>query len=156
MRGAAVIEARITPHRETYLASDRLRATDEIVGDTGVLHRHEVRHLGYAAVGQEPGEQHIRVGQVKLLVHRIVEIRRDPKAATAIGVEESGKDRRRVERREAEKVDRSVLAHQRDGVKVADDAVVFNGRVATRRHRFHAYLWIYREIFDGSGSANTR
>ena len=93
MRGAAVVEARIAAHAETYLAADRLRATHEVVGDAGVLHRHEVRHLGDAAVGQEPGEQHVGVGQVKLLVHRVVELRRDLEAAAAIGVEESGKHR---------------------------------------------------------------
>ena len=135
VRGAGVVEARIAPHLETYLAADRLRATHEVVCDAGVLHRHEVRHLGDAAVGQEPGEQHVRVGQVQLPVHRVVELRRDLEAAAAIGIEERGKDRGRIKRREAEEVDRPALAHQRDGVKVADDAVVFNGRVAVCRHR---------------------
>ena len=93
MRGAGVVEARIAPHLKTYLASDCLRATHEVVCDAGVLHRHEVRYLGDAAVGQEPGEQHVGVGQVQLPVYRVVELRRDLEAAAAIGVEERGKHR---------------------------------------------------------------
>ena len=135
VRRARVIESRIAAHGETHLAADGLRATDEIVRDAGVLDRHEVRHLGHAAVGQEPRQQHVGVGQVQLLVHRIVELRRDLEPAAAIGVEERGKHGRRVERREAEEVDRAVLADQRDGVEVADDAVVFDGRVAVWQHR---------------------
>jgi hypothetical protein len=68
-------------------------------------------------------------------VFRVVELRRDLEAAAAIGIEESSKHRRRIKRREAEEVDRPTLADQRDCVKVADDAVVFNGRVAVCRHR---------------------
>ena len=135
VRRAGVVEARIAPHPETYLATDGLRATHEVVRDAGVLHRHEVRDLGHAAVRQEPGEQHIRVGQVQLPVHRVVELRRDLEAAAAIGVEESRKHRGGVKRREAEEVDRPVLAYQRDCVKVADDAVVLYGRVAVWEHR---------------------
>ena len=72
---------------ETDLAADRLRPPHEVVRDAGVLHRHEVGHLGDAVVGQEPGEQHVGVGQVELLVRRVVELRRDLEAAAAIGVE---------------------------------------------------------------------
>ena len=129
VRGAGVVEARIAAHAEAHLATDRLRATHEVVRDAGVLHRHEVGHLGHAVVGQEPGEQHVGVGQVELLVRRVVELRRDLEAAAALGVEEGGEHRRRVEGRQAEEVDRSVLAHQRDRVEVADDAVVLDGRV---------------------------
>ena len=134
VRGAPIVESRLAPHLETHLATDRLRATHDVVGAAGVLYRHEVGHLSHAVVGQEPGEQYIRVGQIQLLVDGVVELRRDLKAAAAIGVEESGKDRGGVKRRKAEEIDRAVLAHQRDCVKVADDAVVFDGRVTVRKH----------------------
>ena len=91
--GAGVVEARVAPHPEGQLASDRLRATHEVVRHAGVLHRHEVRYFGDAAVGQEPGEQHVGVGQVELSMYRVVEPRRDLEAAAAIGVEERGKHR---------------------------------------------------------------
>ncbi len=93
MRGASVVEAGIAPHPETYLASNSLCPTHEVVCDAGVLHGHEVGQLGDAAVGQEPGEQHIGIWQIQLLVHRVVELRRDLEAATAIGIEESRKHR---------------------------------------------------------------
>jgi hypothetical protein len=61
--------------------------------NAGVLHRHEVRYFGDTAVRQEPGEQHVGVGQVELSMYHVVEPRRDLEAAAAIGVEESGKHR---------------------------------------------------------------
>ena len=134
MRDAAIVEARIAPHPETDLAANRLRSAHEVVRDPGVLDRHEVRHLGHAAVGEKARQQDVGVRKVELLVHRIVELRRDLKAAAAIGVEQRGKDGRRIERGEAEKVDRPALAHERDGMKVADDAVVFNRSVSVGWH----------------------
>ena len=134
VNGAGVVEARIAAHGKTYLSPHRLRATHDVVCDTGVFHRHEIRDLGHTAVGQEPGEQHVGVGQVELPVYRVVEPRRDLEAAAVIGVEEGRKYRRGIKRRKAEEVDRPVLAYQCDGVKVADDPVVFYGRVAVCQH----------------------
>jgi hypothetical protein len=105
VRRAGVIEPRIAAHGEADLAADRLYATHEVVRDAGILHGHEVRHLGHAAVGQKSGEQHIGVRQVELLVCRVIEVRRDLKAAAAIAVEERRKHRGRIKRWEAEKVD---------------------------------------------------
>ena len=68
-------------------------------------------------------------------MYHVVEPRRDLEAAAAIGVEERGKDRGRVERRETQEIDRPVFAHQGDCVKVANDAVVLYGRVAVWQHR---------------------
>ena len=134
VNGAGVVEARIAAHGKTYLAPHRLRATHDVVCDTGVFHRHEIRDLGHTAVGQEPGEQHVGVGQVELPVYRVVEPRRDLEAAAVIGVEEGREYRGGIKRRKAEEVDRPVLAYQRDCVKVADDPVVFYGRVAVCQH----------------------
>ena len=88
---AAPARARRSDRRTVFPC--RLRATHEVVCNTGVLHRHEVRYLGDAAVGQEPRKQHVGVGQIKLPVYRVVELRRDLEAAAAIGVEESSKHR---------------------------------------------------------------
>ena len=83
VRRAGVVESWIAAHLETDVPTDGLRATHDVVRDAGVLHWHEIRDLGDAAVRQEPGEQHIRVRQVQLPVDRVVELRRDLEAAAA-------------------------------------------------------------------------
>ena len=94
VRGAGIVESWIAAHAEAHLATDRLRPTDKVVRDSGLLHRHEVGYLGHAAVGQKPGEEHVGVRQVELPVHRVVELRSDLEAASAIGVEEGCEYRR--------------------------------------------------------------
>ena len=132
VRGAGIVEARVAAHAEAYLPAHRLHPAHEVVGLAGVLHRHEVGELGDAVVGEEAGEEDVGVGEIELLARRLAELRRDLEAAAALGVEERREHRRRVEGGEAEEVDRAVLAHQRHRVEVADDAVVLDGRVATR------------------------
>ena len=44
-------------------------------------------------------------------------------------VEQRREDRRRIEIRERQEIDRPVHADQRDGLEIADDAVVFDGLV---------------------------
>jgi hypothetical protein len=92
MCGAAVVEARVAPHHETYFATDRLRAAHKVVRDARVLHGHEVGHLGHAGVRQEPREQYVGIRQVQLRLHRVVEPRRNLEKAAAIGVDERRED----------------------------------------------------------------
>jgi hypothetical protein len=67
-------------------------------------------------------QQHIAVGQVHLLVLGLIEARDLEEASFAL-IENRGEDAWRVELRKATPVDRTVHAHQRDRVQVADDAV---------------------------------
>ena len=123
---AGVVEARRAVASEADLAAHRLHPAHEVVRHARILHRHEVGDLRHAIGGQEPGEQHVGVGQVKLLVPRRRRAAGDLEAAAALRVEQRGEHRRRIEAREAHEVDRAVLRDQRDGVQVADDAVVLD------------------------------
>ena len=132
--GARIVEARIAAHLEAHLAPHRLRPPHQVVRLPRVLHGHEVGQLGDAVGIEEPRQQHVGVGEIELLARGALEERRDLEASAALRVDEGGEDRRRVEVGQAEEVDRSVHAHQGDGVEVADDAVFPDGGVATR-HR---------------------
>jgi hypothetical protein len=58
---------------------------------------------------------------------------RDAEQAPAVGVEDRREDARRVEARAAVPVDRPVGADQRDGMQIADQAVLGDGQVARAR-----------------------
>jgi hypothetical protein len=97
-----------------------------------VFHGHEVGHLGDTLSIEEPRQQHVGVGEIELLARGALEERRDLEASAALRVDQGCEDRRRVEVRQAEEVDRSVHAHQSDGAEIADDAVFPDRCVATR------------------------
>src|SRR5262249_23926691 len=63
-----------------------------------------------------------------------LEQRRYLKTAAAIGVDERGENRGRIEMGQAEEIDRPVHPHQGDGIEITDDAV-FAQRCVTPRHR---------------------
>ena len=126
--GAPVVEARVEDEVEGHRAADALHAAHQ---HPGVVVReepdgHEVRHFGEAVVGEEPGDEHVRVRQVHLAVRDLVLHRLDGEAPAPVTVEQRGEDRRRVAAREAAEVDGAVDADERDRVLVADDAVVLD------------------------------
>src|SRR5882762_1573570 len=88
-------------------------------------------------------------------MYRIIEPRRDLKATAALGVDKGGEHRGRVERREAKEVDCPILSHERHRVKVADDAVVFYGRVAARLHTRHPDFRIFPKTGVRAGRHST-
>ena len=85
-----------------------------------------------AVLGQEAGQQDVGVGHVELPDAAALPRRRDAETPARLGIEERGEHRLRVEMRQAEVVDRGVGAHERDGVHVPDQPVVFDGNVAHR------------------------
>src|SRR5262249_3714986 len=87
-----------------------------------VLDRHEVDHFADPLGAKKARQQHVAVGQVHLFVLGLVEAR-DLEAATFALIENRGEDAWRVELRKATPINRTVHAHQRDRVQVADDAV---------------------------------
>ena len=93
------------------------------------LDRHEVLHLADPVGVEQARDQDVRVGEVELLRPRAGVRGRDAVAAAAVGVEDRGEDARRVEARAAVPVDRAVGGDERDGVQVADDAVLLDRRV---------------------------
>jgi hypothetical protein len=86
---AGVIEARRDLHDQRDLALDRADLTNEGAAVVGIAcDRHEVDQLHYAIGAEEPGEQHVRVGEVELLRLGRLGLGRDPEVAAAVCVEE--------------------------------------------------------------------
>jgi hypothetical protein len=91
---------------------------------------HEVLHLPHAVGHQEARDEDVGIGEIELLGAPAIAVGRDAVHATAIGVEDCPEDARRVEARAAVPVDRPIGADQRDGVQIADQAVLGDGQVA--------------------------
>ena len=127
---AAVVEARPALELELHLAAYRDHLADEPAHVVRVaVDGHEVVHLADAVRRQEPGDEHVRVGEVEL-AHRVAVVhRRDPVEAALLGVEDRREHAGRVEARTAEPVDRAVGADERHAVEVADHAVLGDGQV---------------------------
>ena len=84
-----------------------------------------------AVGGLEVGLEHQRMRPVPPRGADHLAGRGDPPGAVVLGPEQRREARGRVEPRQAEPVDRSVLADQRRGAQVADDAVILD----RQRHR---------------------
>ena len=87
-----------------------------------VLDRHEVDHFADPLGAKKARQQHVAVGQVHLLMLPLVEARDLEEASFAL-IENRSEDAWRVKVRKATPVDRTVHAHQRDRMQVADDAI---------------------------------
>ena len=135
VRSAAIVERRVAGQLEGGPAADRAGLADEQVaglsGAAGVRH-HEVDHLtdGFRAV--EPGQQNVRIGQVKLPGPPAGAAGQGEVAALA-GVQERPEQRGRVKAGRAIPVDRTVRPDERHGAQVPDDAVFLDRQVARRR-----------------------
>ncbi len=91
-------------------------------------HREEVEQAHPSALGGEGGLEHVGVGHVApggLETAR----RADGEAPALVTIENGGEERRRVEARQAEPVDRPPFRDQGGAPAVADDGVVADGRV---------------------------
>ena len=128
-----VVEPRRAADLEADLPADGLHPSHDTTGMSRRVDRHEVRDLGHALIAEEPGQEQIGVGQVELLVSRLLELGTDAEYPPALRVEQGGEHRRRVEVRQAEKVDRAVQTHQRRRLEVADDRVRLDRWVAPVR-----------------------
>src|SRR5262249_58919239 len=104
----------------------------------------------------KPRQQHGGVGEIELLARRAPEERCDLEAPTTLGVDEGREHRRRIEVGQAEEVDGSVRADQRDRVEVADDAVVADGCVTTRHHVALRTCRVWRAIMSSSSVGITQ
>ena len=99
----------------------------------GARRRHEVLHLPHPVGHQEARDEDVGVGEVELLGAPAVAVGRDAEQPPAVGVEDRREHARRVEARAAVPVDRPVGAHERDGVQVADQAMLGDRQVARPR-----------------------
>ena len=130
---AAVVEARLHFDPEAHLAADSLDAADEPMAMDVLLRlrdRHEALDLPHALLGEEAGDEHVRIGEVELLRRPVLRHRGDAVVAALVLVEDRGEDARRIERRAAVPVDVSVGAGQRDRVQVAHDPVLGDRQVS--------------------------
>ena len=125
--GAAVVEPRRTGGAKANLSPHALHAAHHAMRIFHRLDGHEVRDFSNSVGGQKTGEQDIRVRQIELAMLGVLQLRCDPKTAAAFGIEQRGEEGGRVEVREAQKVDRPIQRDQRDGVQIADHAVVLDG-----------------------------
>ena len=127
---AAVVEARHAFHLQAHLAADGHHAPDQPATLVRVaVDRHEVLDLDDSVGRHEARDQDVRVGKVELLGHTLGHDRCDPVVAALARVEDRGEDAGRIEPRQAVPVDRAVRTDERDGVQVADHAVLGDGQV---------------------------
>ena len=134
--GARVVEARGDVDDEAHLPAHGEHPADHAVAVrrlAAARRGHEVLHLPHSVGHQEARDEDVGVGQVELLGAPAVAVGRDAEQAPAVGVEDRREDARRVEARAAVPVDRPVGADERDGVQVADQAVLGDGQVARPR-----------------------
>ena len=154
--GARVVEARGDVDDEAHLPAHGEHPADHAVAMrrlAGARRGHEVLHLPHSVGHQEARDEDVGVGQVQLLGAPAVAVGRDAEQAAVVGVEDRREDARRVEPRAAVPVDRPVGADERDGVQVADQAVLGDGQVRARdrdRQRRH------RAIVASVGSIEAR
>ena len=126
-----VVEAGCAPDPIPDLAPNGLDPAHDAARVLAGVHRHEVGDLPHALGGQESGEQEVGVGQVQLLVPRLIEVGRDREATALVGVEQAREHRGRIEVGQTEEVDRPVERHQRGRLEVADDGVRLDRGVPT-------------------------
>ena len=106
-----------------------------VVNYTTELDGHKIGDFAHAINGEETSNQDIRLRQVELFAshaHIAVEYGGDAKEAAFAGIEQRAKDAGRIEPWDTAPVDRAVFANQRDGVQVADDRVIFDGKIVFR------------------------
>ena len=128
---AAVVEPGPALEHERHLAAHRDHPAQELAAVLRVaVDRHEVLHLAHAVGRQEARDEDVRVREVELLRGVLGVRRRDPVEAALFGVEDRREDARGVESLGAVPVDRPVGADQGNGVEIADDAVLGDGKVA--------------------------
>src|SRR6266404_2574814 len=128
MRPPRVVESRLAFEPEAHGPPYGPHDANDLVcllATAHVLDRHEVDHFADPLGAKKARQQHIAVGQVHLLVLGLVEAGDLEEASFAL-VENRGEDAWRVEVRQAAPVDRTVHAHQRYRVHVADDAVALD------------------------------
>ena len=132
---APVVERRGALQPERQLAADAPDDPNDPVllrplGPRLPVDRHEVHDLADALGCEETGDEDVGVGEIHLALSHGVRGGRDPEGPAALRIEDRAEDAGRVEVREAEPVDRSVQSDERDRVKVADDPVMLDRRIA--------------------------
>src|SRR5215471_143905 len=122
-----IVEARLAGHFECYTASDHRHHSNDLIRLPVVfLDRHVVRQLGYALLREKPRKQDICIGEVKLTDPHVPHLRSNFESTASLIIEERGKYCWAIEIRVAQKIDRAVHPHQRDGFHVSDYAVILD------------------------------
>jgi hypothetical protein len=134
--GARIVVARGGVDDETHPTAHNNDSAGDAMGmcgRTAPRHGHEVLHLPDAIGHQEACDEDVGVGEVELLGGPAVAVGRDPEQTPVGGVEDRREDARRVESRGAVPIDRPVGADERDGVQVADQAMLGDRKVPRPR-----------------------
>ena len=123
VRVAGIVERGQAVRPEVELTADAVHPPHEplLIAD-----RHEVDEFGDPRRTQKTGDEHVRVGPVELLGVDALPGRPDLETPAFGVVQNRAEHARRVEVRQAEPVERAVLADEGGGPQVADDAVVFD------------------------------
>jgi hypothetical protein len=111
----AALAAQAAQQRVRRLAAQVVAALVRAAGQ-------QVRQHNHARVRLEAGLQHQRPVDVAARRRRLAD--RSDRPVAALVVQQPGEDRRRVEAREAEPVDRASTAHQRRRVAVGEQRVI--------------------------------
>src|SRR5829696_2950632 len=145
MVAAGVVEGWQAFDAEIHLPSYDPHVTDEPVTLARARHdRHEVKGLGKARSREVAGQEHVCIGQVKLLAVGVIH-RSQREMPALLVVEDGAEDARGVEGRQAQPVYGAVGTDQRRRVQVPDDAVVLDGQIShlsltSHRRRPYPYL----------------
>ncbi len=120
----AVVEADREVHAHRDAPGDALDDAHDV--DAVLSDRHAVGHGDRAVVGDERGLEHEGVVEVAAVRRLDPAGRRELPASVLLVAEDRRERRARVEPRRAPPVDRTVGAHQRSGLGVADERVVLD------------------------------
>ena len=123
-------------------AGHPLDAPDELEPgqEPAVVEHDRVGDPDGAACGQERRLEDVRVARVSPL-DAVLDLRLELEGPAAVGVEEPGEDRRRIEARQREPVDRAVARHERESPAVSDRGVILDRRVAVDPLHAPDYRW---------------
>src|SRR5258708_5339999 len=115
MPARRVGESWLAAHVETYIAANHGYFAHDLIRFPAVMiDWHVVRQFGHAFLGQEPCDQNVRVRKIHLANPCVRELRTNLEAPTLLIIKEGGKNRRRVEIRVRQKVDRAIHSNEPD------------------------------------------
>ena len=133
VRVAGIIESGTAGGPKRHGPSHHLHAPNHLMlalPGSLLLNGHVVDDFRHAGLAEEARDQNVGVRPVKLFQRHSLGRWSNLESAAFFVIEDCGKDAGLIEVGKAKPIDRSVHPHQRDGVHVADDPVIFNWLVA--------------------------
>src|SRR5262249_12947363 len=150
---ARIIERWPADHLEAHRPMHHMHHAINMMTQTRLfrvrLDGHEVGHLTDTIRRHKSSDEDVRLRKIHLLsLHGRRVGRSNAEEATLLHVEQRAKDTGRIEVRNSAPIYRTVPADERNGLQVADDAIVLDGQIA---------LWgMEQALMLGAGAALRR